>query len=304
MPLEAADYGSSEDPTWCRIDWSSHEHTTKVAGRSLHYVELGQGGTPCIFLHGIGNSWRFWLETLPQLSERRRVLAVDMPGFGESQMPDGPLTAPAVARTIQQLCEQLGMARVAVCGHSMGGMVALQLAAAHPERVDKLILVGAALISVTDLYRRPFGPLGQPRLAVTYASAVLAAALPTPSWILNALAGNKLARNVILRSYLPHPSALSTPLLRQALLGLGRPGVLAAVLNRERFDLRGVARQAKVPVLVVNGERDRFSPVGDVELLAEDIQEAEVVILGDTGHWPMLERPQVFNQVLKEFLDG
>jgi pimeloyl-ACP methyl ester carboxylesterase len=302
MPLDAAGYGSSEDPAWCRIDWSSHERTTEVAGRSIHYVDLGEGGTPCLFLHGIGNSWRFWLETLPRLAERRRVLAVDLPGFGESHMPDGPLTATAVARTIDQLCQQLGITRLAVCGHSMGGLAALQMAAGHVERVDKLILVGAALISVTDLYRGPLGPLRQPRLALTYASAVLTAAVPTPSWISNAIAGSKLARNTFLRTYVTHPLTLSTPVLRQALRGLGRPGVLAAVLNRERFNLRDVGRQAKVPVLLVNGDQDRFSPVRDVELLAGEMHEAEVVILADTGHWPMLERPDVFNGVLEDFL--
>lgn len=233
----------------------------------------------------------------------RRVLAVDLPGFGASQMTDGPLTAATVARAILDLCEELGITRMAVCGHSMGGLAALQMAAGHPGRVDKVILVGAALISVTDLYRGPLGPLRQPRLAATYALAVLTAALPTPSWVLDAIAGSKLGRKVFLGRYVRHPSALSTPLLRQALLGVGRPGVLAAALNRDRFDLRAVGRQARVPVLLVNGEQDRLSPVREVELLAEDMEEVEVVILGDTGHWPMLERPQVFNQVLEDFLD-
>ncbi len=79
MPVGADGYGSSEDPAWRRIDWSSHEHTEEVAGRGLHYVDMGEGGTPCLLVHGIGNSWRFWLETLPQLAERRRMLALDLP---------------------------------------------------------------------------------------------------------------------------------------------------------------------------------------------------------------------------------
>ncbi len=302
MPVGTAGYGSSEDPAWRRIDWSSHEHTEEVAGRGLHYVAMGEGGTPCLLVHGIGNSWRFWLETLPQLAERRRMLALDLPGFGESDLPDGPLSASSVASIIERFCDQLGIARLAVCGHSMGGMAALEMAAAHPERVERVVLVGAALLSVMDLYRSPVEALRNPRLAATYSLAVLTAALPTPSWVLNGIAGSKLARNVFLRPYVSHPTEISSEVLRQALLGLGRRGALAAALNRDRFDLRRVARRCTAPVLFVNGAEDRFSPVPDVEALATEMHEAQVVILGDTGHWPMLERPQEFNQVLEDFL--
>jgi 3-oxoadipate enol-lactonase len=301
MPVGTAGYGSSEDPAWRRIDWSSYEHTEEVAGRRLHYVDMGEGGTPCLLLHGIGNSWRFWLETLPQLAERRRVLALDLPGFGESDLPDGPLSASSVGSIIDRFCGQLGIARVAVCGHSMGGMGAIQMAAAHPERVERLVLVGAALLSVMDLYS-PAEVLRNPRLAATYSLAVLTAALPTPSWVQNGIAVSKLARNVFLRPYVNHPAAISGEVLRQALLGLGRRGALAAALNRDRFDLRRVARRCTAPVLFVNGAEDRFSPVPDVEALAAEMDEVQVVIMGDTGHWPMLERPHEFHQVLEDFL--
>ncbi len=68
-----------------------------------------------------------------------------------------------------------------------------------------------------------------------------------------------------------HPAAISSEMLRQALLGLGRRGVLAAALNRDRFDLRRVARRCRAPVLLVNGAEDRFSPVPDVKALAAEM---------------------------------
>ncbi len=304
MSPEPGDYGSSDDPAWRRIDWAAHQRTEDLDGGALHYVDIGEGGTPCLLLHGIGNSWRFWLETIPQLAEHRRVLALDLPGFGESDLPAGPLTATSVATAVDRFCEVVGIDRVAVCGHSMGGLAALQMAAAHPSRVEKVVLVGAALLSVMDLYRSPVELLRHPRLAGTYFTAVITAALPTPSWVLNAVAASGMARTVFLRPYVSHPQALSTPVLRQALRGLGRRGALAAAVNHDRFDVRGAVSRCTAPVLFLNGDHDRFSPVSDVEALASEVDGAEVVILGDTGHWPMLERPRLFNDVLEGFLDG
>src|ERR1039458_3686219 len=84
----AVDYGVSDQPDWRTVAWRSHLRAVTVDTRRVHLVDLGSGaGTPVLFVHGLGGRWQNWIENVPRLAQSRRVVALDLPGFGRSQLP-------------------------------------------------------------------------------------------------------------------------------------------------------------------------------------------------------------------------
>jgi pimeloyl-ACP methyl ester carboxylesterase len=112
-------------------------------GARIRFVEAGNG-PPLVLLHDYLSSHLAWEDVLPRLSERFRVIAPDLPGFGESEKPSPSryrYDFDAFCESIVDLVAAVGLGRVSLCGHAMGGAVALTLAATHPHVVDKLVLV-------------------------------------------------------------------------------------------------------------------------------------------------------------------
>src|SRR5207248_1155184 len=80
-------YGSSCTPSWREVRWSEHERQAALSGGTLSYVDYGAGeGPPVVMIHGLGGNWAAWLENIPAVATRRRVIAVDLPGFGRSEL--------------------------------------------------------------------------------------------------------------------------------------------------------------------------------------------------------------------------
>ena len=98
--------------TWRSHDWAGLGRTVDVGPDRLAYVDLGEGGTPVLLLHGLGGNWTAWLETLPALAPERRVLAVDLPGFGASAPGSDGISIPGYARTIERFCARMGLDEV------------------------------------------------------------------------------------------------------------------------------------------------------------------------------------------------
>ncbi len=298
-------YGRSQPPDWRNVDWSEFHVSTEVQGLRLHHVDLGENSnlTPCLFLHGIGNSWHFWLEVLGAIGQHRRVIALDLPGFGASSATPHRLSAAGVAPLVDAFCEQLGLDRVIVCGHSLGAVVGLALAAAFPARIERLLIVGGSLLSVTDFYSRPLRTIMRsPGPLVTLALGVVSASVPSPRFIRRMIANNRLLRTVFLHRFVRYPSRIEPKLLEQALSGLGRVAVINAVIAGAGYEFRDAVGNAKCPVHILNGADDRQSPVRDVLEFARLRPSSDVVLLENTGHWPMIERPRVFAQWLERTL--
>src|SRR3712207_1249301 len=82
------DDGRSAEPNWREIDWREHQRTAEIAGRPMSYVDIGSGDqAPIVFVHGLAGCWQNWLENIPRFARKRRVVAMDLPGFGQSEMP-------------------------------------------------------------------------------------------------------------------------------------------------------------------------------------------------------------------------
>ena len=287
-------YGATAEPDWRQINWRDHLQWAEVEGSRMNYVDIGSGdGTPIVFIHGLSGTWQNWLENLPYFAQKRRCIAMDLPGFGYSDMPREKISISNYARQVDALCEQLGLGECIVVGNSMGGFVTAELSIQYPQRAERVCLVSAAGISVTNLRRRPvltgariIGALG----AASAAQNRYIVARPKLRWFFT---------NFIFR----HPSRIAPDLMYEQLRGAGKKGFYDAMDALTSYDFRDRLPEIKAPTLIVWGEHDMLVPVKDAHEFERLIPQSRTVILDDTGHVPMLERPRKFNELLCELIE-
>ncbi|HEX8073485.1 MAG TPA: alpha/beta fold hydrolase [Thermoleophilaceae bacterium] len=287
------DYGVRAEPDWRSIDWRPHLREMEIDGRRINYVDLGEGdGPPFVFVHGLSGNWQNWLENLPRFAQERRTLALDLPGFGASEGPAGELSIPAYGRVIDEFCERLDLGEVVLIGNSMGGFSSAETAIQFPERVERLVLVSAVGITIADTARAPVMAWGRGAMLASSRSAVeKQMAIVRPRL-------RHLAYSMIVR----HPSRIPQDLLWEISQGAGRPAFKDALEAMLDYDFRDRLPEIRCPTLVVWGEKDMLVPVADAAEFERRIPNARVVVLEDTGHVSMLERPQTFNDCVLEFL--
>lgn len=267
-----------------------------VDDRAVNVIELGEG-PPVVFVHGLSGSWQNWLEQLPVLCAKHRVVALDLPGFGHSPMPREKITISLYARVLDRVMDALGIAAAAVVGNSMGGFITAELAIAFPQRVERMVLVSPAGIST---YAHPMGTRWAP--CVRRMQSLLAA---QTGWIAahaDAVTRRPRLRDATLNVAALYPGRLPAALAAEMLRGAGKPGFVEAFEANLNYDFRHRLPEIVCPTLVVWGERDRLISVRDADVYTEMIPGARKVIFADTGHTAMLERPAKFNALLEEFL--
>jgi pimeloyl-ACP methyl ester carboxylesterase len=277
---------------WMEVDWRTHMRWVRFDERWANVVELGSG-PPLVFVHGLSGCWQNWLEQLPAFAARHRVVAVDLPGFGASELPARAISIAGYAQFLDRLCDLLGVDGPATfVGNSMGGFVAAELALAVPERVERLVLVSAAGISSDRARRAPMVTAARALGIVT----AWAASRHEP------LARRPRLRRLALEMVARHPERLSAPMAYELMEGSGRAGFLPALDALLSYPLRDRLGEVACPTLIVWGENDRIVPVKDAGRFERLIPNAHKVILPDTGHVSMVERPAVFNALLERFL--
>jgi len=307
-PAERGAYGPAGRSPWQDVDWRAHQRWVSVDGRPVNVIELGgrasaadaqdaSAAQPLVFVHGLSGSWPNWLEQLPVFGAERRVIAMDLPGFGHSPMPRERISISGYARLLDRLLDELGVDAPALVGNSMGGLIAAELAIAFPQRAERLVLVSAAGISTT-------GHPGALRVlpALSRLQTVLAG---TGAWVASKsemLARRARAREALLSVVTRHPGRLPAALAAEQLRGAGKPGFIQALGAVLDYDVRARLPEIACPTLIVWGERDRLIPVGDAAVFARLIPDSREVIFADTGHMAMLERPAAFNALLEQFL--
>ncbi len=286
------EYGCGAQPDWRGVDWQAATQRIEIRGRLVNLVSLGEGeGPPVVFIHGLGGCWQNWLENLPAIALHRRVVALDLPGFGESDLPEGDVSITNYAARVEALCEHLELGAVAVVGNSMGGFSAAELAIRHPQRVERLVLVAAAGISIVDLHRQPVMTLVRLLAAQSNSAARERAVLLRPR-----------LRHLAYRSVMRHPTRLALDLMAAQGSTSGGSGFLLAMNALLSYDFRERLPEISCPTLVVHGQEDALVPVADAREFERLIPRSRVVILDETGHVPMLERPEAFNRALLGFL--
>ena len=278
-------YGPGPDSAWRHVDWAAHQHWVLVDDTPINYVEMGEG-PPLLLIHGLAGSWQNWLETIPHFARTRRVLAPDLPGFGASAMPGEPISIPGYGRLVDALLDALDIEAAVLVGNSMGGFIAAELAIAHPQRVEKLVLVSAAGITAEhQRNERVLALMRRFEAALAWASTH-----PKPNFLLRPRGRQAL------RLVFAHPEKMPGPLLFEQAKGSGKPGFIDALDALSDYPLRERLERISVPTLIVWGDRDRLVPLGDADVFEELIPDARKLVYEDTGHVSMLERPARFNR--------
>lgn len=284
-------YGTGTRSAWLDIDWPAHQRWVTVDGVPANVIEIG-AGPPLLFVHGLSGCWQNWLENVPHFAATHRVIAVDLPGFGASPMPREPISIPGYARFLEGVCDALSIDAAAVVGNSMGGYVAAELAIASPQRVERLMLVSAAGIAAEHLRRDRI------MTGARVVAAIGTRAAARHAWFARRPGLRRIALSFVVR----HPERLSAPLAHELMQGSGKPGFLPAMEAILEHRISERLPQVACPTFVVWGEDDRVIPVRDAQRFGELIPDARVVVLPDTGHVAMLERPARFNALLEAFL--
>jgi pimeloyl-ACP methyl ester carboxylesterase len=309
-PGPDATYADGDDSTWMDVDWQQLQRPVELLGRMVNTLDTertssaGTGtqrsagarvttGPPLLFLHGWSSNWQIFLLNIAAFMHTHRCLALDLPGFGGSDMPAEPISIKGYAKTVDAMCDALGVECVVVVGNSMGGFVGAELGLSFDTRVERLVLVSAAGLSTEHLNRT----------RALVAARAFAAALPHATRFESPVVRRPRLRRAAMQWVLRYPERLSVALAQELVLSSGKPGFVPALEALLNYSLRERLARIEVPVLIVWGRNDLLVPVGDALRYERLIgPNAHVEIFEDTGHAPMLERPSRFNDLLRGFL--
>jgi pimeloyl-ACP methyl ester carboxylesterase len=286
-------YCDGEDATWQSVDWPSLTRRLPVLGRSVNVVDTGGDLPVMVFVHGLGGRWQNWLLNIPAFMGSHRVIAPDLPGFGESEMPAEEISISGYAKVVDALLGELGVESAVFVGNSMGGFVSAEIALSFATRVERLVLVSAAGLSIEDRKREPLLTLA--RIWAASATRVTAQG--------DAVVTRPRARRMALQLVLRYPEKLSPAMTYELVQGAGAPGFIDALSALLDHSYRDELPKIDVPVLIVWGRNDMLVPRGDAREYEDLIgPNARRVMFDDTGHVPMIERPNAFNALVAEFL--
>lgn len=253
--------------------------TQLVDGTPVHYVEGGRG-EPIVLLHGWGAEIASFGQLPAFLSERFRVVAVDLPGFGESPLPRRPWGTADYAGCVVGLIEKLGLGPCTLVGHSFGGQIGMYLAATRPELVRKLVLVDSAGI-------RGRHDLRYTLRVYAYKAARLVLSLPIGERCRERFLGSVRAR---LGSTDYHAAA--SPILR---------ATLVTIVNEDQQER---LPRIKAPTLLVWGSEDKDTPVAEARIIERLIPDAGLVLFEGAGHFSYLDRFDQFCRVVTHFVEN
>jgi pimeloyl-ACP methyl ester carboxylesterase len=208
-------------------------------------------------------------------------------------MPRSEITISNYARCVEALCQQLGLERIALVGNSMGGFVTSEVAIRYPDRVERLVLVSAAGISSASVYRAPALLVGRIAAVITAYTAARH----------RKMAARPVTRHSALSLVARHPSRLAPDLAWEGLMkGADKPGFQSALRANLVYDFRDRLPEIGCPTLIVWGENDSIISVRDAAEFERLIPDSRKLVMKETGHVPMVERPAAFNDVLMDFL--
>ncbi len=233
-------------------------------GRQVHYVARGHG-QPVVLVHGLGGSWRWWRYNIDAFARHYRVYALDLSRRERWLTDSGRVRPQEAADVLAEWLAHTQIARTHIVGHSLGGHMAVRLAATFPELVDRLVLVNAAGL--------PFD-VGLLRLTAR-------AILPAPD------RSREFRRLVMIDAMRANP-------LR----------VLRTAREMLRDDVTDLLGRVSAPTLIVWGGRDHVVPLANAYALEAGIPGARLVMLPHSGHNPMYHHAGTFNRLVLEFLAG
>jgi pimeloyl-ACP methyl ester carboxylesterase len=237
-------------------------HEIQVGHQIVYYQVVGQG-EPIILIHGLSGSSRWWVRNIHALAEHYRLYLIDLPGFGTMRRYRQRFALDEIASGIVSWMEAVGIKQAHLLGHSMGGYICLWIAARHPERIKRLVLVS---------------PAGIPhkRSLPGYAFPLLVAVCSLK------------------------PSFFS--ILISDALRAGPLTIVRAAQDLLTKDIRDYLKEITAPTLLIWGEYDSLVPPALGDILKQEIRHADLLILKNAGHVSMFDQPKQFNAAVLTFL--
>jgi 2-hydroxy-6-oxonona-2,4-dienedioate hydrolase len=259
----------------------------RIYGQKIRYVEAGQSGQQVvILLHGLGGNSSNWILNTNALAAKYRVIVPDQIGFGQSDKPMINYRVGTYVDFLDRLYSELKIERAILVGNSMGGWIAALYAIAHPERVERLVLVDAA----------GFAP---PK---DFDTRQLAGLNPSTREGMRALAALVFYNKQLYAS----DAAIDFALTQRMAAGDGYTiqSLIESIARREDM-LDGRLSSIKQPTLLIWGRQDGLTPLSEFgERFKREIAGAELIVFEQCGHVPMVEKATEFNAALLKFLDG
>lgn len=254
----------------------------RIRGARIHYRLDGPSDGPTLLLsNSLGTDLHMWDWQIPAFSSAFRVVRYDCRGHGRSGVPPAPYTIEDLGADALAVLDAVGAERAHLCGESLGGLVALWLAAHHPERVDRAVFASTA------------GRIGTPELWEARAQSVRDQGM------------EGVADTVIERffssGFRERHSEIVRP-IRTTLLSTAAEGYIGCCMALRDADLREQVPKIRSPSLVVAGLHDLATPVSDAEWLHSKITRSELVVLEEAAHLCSIERPERFGEVVVRFL--
>jgi 3-oxoadipate enol-lactonase len=254
-----------------------------VNGIALHYDLRGPEAGPLVALvNSLGTDLRIWADVVPLLAQRHRVLVYDMRGHGLSDAPPGPYQLDDHVADLLAIAALLGSSRFALCGISIGGMIAMRLATRHPEQVSSLLLCDtAATIGSATTWNDRIDAVQRGGMSAV-ADAVL------ERWVSPDFRPRRPADFSGWRNMLERGSA---------------QGYIASCAAVRDADLGQDLAHIAAPTLVVAGEHDVVTPPESARALAAAIHGARFQVVAGAGHVPCIEQPEALGALIQTHLD-
>lgn len=283
---------------------------TRDLGGPVHFADFGGSGPPLVLVHGLGGSLSNWMTVGPQLSERFRVFALDLAGFGHTPLTGRTTSVEANVALVARFIKEVAGAPAIVVGNSMGGLIGAVLAASRPELVSRLILVCAALgrapgapldgrvAALFAVYMTPF--LGS--FFLQYRAKTVGPERSVRETLrLCGLDVDKLPPEVFAAHLDVAHARLEMPWAHDAFIEAVR-SLIKLTAQRRRFE--DMLRKIKTPTLLIQGSRDRLVPLATAEHVARLRRDWTLVVLDGVGHVPQIEVPERWLSVVDGWLNG
>jgi pimeloyl-ACP methyl ester carboxylesterase len=272
-------------------------HTANLTGAKIHYLQAGTGTKKLVLIHGFGDTSHMWIPLFEEFGKDYTIIAPDMRGLGESSRPTTGYDKKTMAADIHELVKGLGYQKITLVGHDIGLMVAYSYAAQYPSEVEKLVLLEAPIPGIGDVWQKVY---------------------TTPTLWHFHFVNSPIALDLVKgreRTFLehfwqtlsPHPETFSETDRQIYAKAYAQEGAMRAAFEMfKSFDRQDATDNRKfavtklpMPVLTIEGDK---AMGGALEIQAKLVaNNVTSIILLDTGHWLIKQRPAEAKAELKKF---